>query len=509
MARDVNRLGIVGTGVMGAGIAQIAAQSGLNVVLFDKNEGAAHKARDGLKATFDKLVGKGKITRQSAEVALSHLSVVESLPALADCDVVIEAIVEDLGIKQALFADLEAIVDRECILATNTSSLSVTSIAADLNCRDRVAGFHFFNPVPLMKVIEVVGGIDTNEAVVDTLLKLATRLGHTGVRAQDTPGFIVNHAGRAYSTEGLKILEERVAPIEDIDRILREEAGFRMGPLELFDLTGLDVSHPAMEAIFTQFYHDPRYRPSYISRQMLKGNRLGRKTGVGFYRYEKGQKVEASTPQPVPDIADLPPIWVGCDDTDLHTHVASLLASLGGRVEQTASPSEEALCILLPFGDDAVSASAYFGTDPERTVCLDALMGLERHRTLMVTPVTRHEMRDVAHALFASDGTYVTVIRDSVGFVSQRVLAAVVNLACDIAQREIATPADIDNAVRLGLNYPQGPLAWGDALEPKRLLGILTRIHALTGDPRYRPSPWLRRRAMLGISLLHPSSGAR
>ncbi|BBI71481.2 hypothetical protein HAALTHF_13370n [Vreelandella aquamarina] len=217
----------------GAGIAQIAAQSGLNVVLFDKNEGAAHKARDGLKATFDKLVGKGKITRQSAEVALSHLSVVESLPALADCDVVIEAIVEDLGIKQALFADLEAIVDRECILATNTSSLSVTSIAADLNCRDRVAGFHFFNPVPLMKVIEVVGGIDTNEAVVDTLLKLATRLGHTGVRAQDTPGFIVNHAGRAYSTEGLKILEERVAPIEDIDRILREEAGFRMGPLEL------------------------------------------------------------------------------------------------------------------------------------------------------------------------------------------------------------------------------------------------------------------------------------
>ena len=509
MANDVNRLGIVGTGVMGAGIAQIAAQAGLNVALFDKNEGAAQKALDGLTATFNKLVGKGKLSRQSAETAMSHLSVVESLSALADCDLVIEAVVEDLAIKQALFTELEAIVSRECILATNTSSLSVTSIAAGLNYPGQVAGFHFFNPVPLMKVVEVIGGISTDEAVVDTLLKLATRLGHTGVRAQDTPGFIVNHAGRAYSTEGLKILEEQVAPIEDIDRILREEAGFRMGPFELFDLTGLDVSHPAMEAIFTQFYHNPRYRPSYLSRQMLKGNRLGRKTGTGFYRYEEGQKVEALMPQRIPETHYRPPVWVGCDDTDLHAQVTSLLASFGGRIEQTDSPSKEALCLLLPFGDDAVSASAYFGTDPERTLCLDALMGLERHRTLMVTPVTRHEMRDAAHALLASDGTRVTIIRDSVGFVSQRVLASVVNLACDIAQHEIATPSDIDNAVRLGLNYPQGPLAWGDDLGPKRLLGILNRIHALTGDPRYRPSLWLRRRVTLGVSLLHPSADVR
>lgn len=509
MAREVNRLGIVGTGVMGAGIAQIAAQAGLQVTLFDKRDGAARAARDGLQATFDKLVGKGKISREVAEVALSHLTVVESMTAFADCDVVIEAIVEELGIKQALFAELEAIVSKSCILATNTSSLSVTSIASNLACPDRMAGFHFFNPVPLMKVIEVIGGIDTCEAVVDTLLTLASRLGHTGVRAQDTPGFIVNHAGRAYSTEGLKILEERIAPPEDIDRILREEAGFRMGPLELFDLTGLDVSHPAMESIFTQFYHDPRYRPSYISRQMLKGNRLGRKTGIGFYRYESGQKIEALAPLPVPKVSNLPQIWVGCEDVALHAQVTSLLESLGGRVELTASPSEEALCLLLPFGDDAVSASAHFGVDPERTLCLDAFLGLDRHRTLMRTPVTRQEVCDAAHTLLASDGVRVTVIRDSVGFVSQRVLAAVVNLACDIAQREIATPTDIDNAVRLGLNYPHGPLAWGDALGPRRLFDILERIHALTGDPRYRPSPWLRRRATLGVSLLHEAPNDR
>lgn len=503
MAREANRLGIVGTGVMGAGIAQIAAQAGLEVALYDKRDGAAIAARDGLQATFDKLVGKGKVSRESADTALSHLSVVESMKALSDCDVVVEAIVEDLGIKQALFAELEAIVSRDCVLATNTSSLSVTAIAAGLTRPDRVAGFHFFNPVPLMKVIEVIGGVDTDEVVVDTLLKLASRLGHTGVRAQDTPGFIVNHAGRAYSTEGLKILEERVAPPEDIDRILREEAGFRMGPLELFDLTGLDVSHPAMESIFTQFYHDPRYRPSYITRQMLQGNRLGRKTGVGFYRYEGGQKAETPVPQPMPEVSGAPPIWVGCEDGALHKEVVSLLESLGGRVESSDSPSEKALCLLLPFGDDAVSASAHFGVDPERTLCLDPLLGMERHRTLMMTPVTRQEMRDAANALLASDGVGVTVVRDSVGFVSQRVLASVVNLACDIAQREIATPTDIDNAVRLALNYPHGPLTWGDALGPKRLLAILERMNALTGDPRYRPSPWLRRRATLGVSLLH------
>ncbi|WP_417862879.1 3-hydroxyacyl-CoA dehydrogenase [Vreelandella venusta] len=509
MAKKVNRLGIVGTGVMGAGIAQIAAQAGLEVVLFDSRDGAACAARDGLQGTFDKLVSKGKVSRESAGAALSLLTIAESMKSFADCDVVIEAIIEDLGIKQRLFGDLEAIVSRDCILATNTSSLSVTAIAAELTYPGRMAGFHFFNPVPLMKVVEVIGGVNTDEAVVNTLLELASQLGHAGVRAQDSPGFIVNHAGRAYSTEGLKILEEQVAPPDDIDRILREEAGFRMGPLELFDLTGLDVSHPAMESIFTQFYHDPRYRPSYISRQMLKGNRLGRKTGVGFYRYEDGQKVAALAPQPVPTISDFPSFWVGCEDIDLREQVVSLLVSLGGRVERTDSPSEDALCLLLPFGDDAVSASAYFGVDPERTLCLDAFMGLERHRTLMMTPVTRQQMCDAAHALLASDGTGVTVIRDSVGFVSQRVLAVVVNLACDIAQRGIATPNDIDNAVRLGLNYPYGPLAWGDALGPQRLLAILERITALTGDPRYRPSPWLRRRATLGVSLLHEAPSVR
>jgi len=509
MSMLLNRLGVVGTGVMGAGIAQIAAQAGLEVSLFDKREGAAVSARDGLQATFQKLVGKGKLSRESSDAALSRLKVVETMTGLAECDVVVEAIVEDLGIKRSLFSDLEGIVSSDCILATNTSSLSVTEIASGLKLPGRLAGFHFFNPVPLMKVVEVIGGTDTEASVLDTLLELTSRLGHTGVRAKDTPGFIVNHAGRAFGTEGLKLLEENVAPPDDIDRILRESVGFRMGPLELFDLTGLDVSHPAMESIFEQFYHDPRYRPSYLSRQMLRGKRLGRKTGMGFYRYEGGKKAETLDPQPVPQVSDYPPVWLGCDDDTVRELVASLLGGLGCRLEHSDSPSRDALCLLVPFGEDATSASVRFGVDPARTVCLDALTDLGGHRTLMVTPVTRQDIRDAAHGLLASDGVGVTMIRDSVGFVSQRVLAVIVNLACEIAQREIATPADIDNAVRLGLNYPQGPLAWGDRLGSRRLLAILERMSVLTGDPRYRPSPWLRRRAILGISLLQQEPSIR
>lgn len=501
MARSINIMGLVGTGVMGAGIAQIAAQAGVEVRLFDAREGAAQAARDSLAATFAKLVAKGKITQEAADAALALLKPIARIEEMAGCDMVVEAIVEKLDVKRGLMTQLEGIVDAQCILATNTSSLSVSAIATACQHPERVAGFHFFNPVPLMKVVEVIDGIATDPAVSEALLVLAKRMGHTGVRAKDTPGFIVNHAGRAYGTEALKILGEGVAPQGDIDRILREGAGFRMGPLELFDLTALDVSHPVMESIYEQFYHDPRYKPSPLTRQMLVAGRVGRKVGQGFYRYENGQMVDAPQPQSVPQVDKLPPVWVMAENAEDQQKLAELVKALGATLEEGERPSEEALCILAPYGDDATTASACFGTDATRTICIDVLTDLSRHRTLMMTPATRADMRAAAHALFARDGVGVTVIRDSVGFVAQRVLAMVVNLACDIAQQQIASAADIDQAVRLGLGYPQGPLAWGDSLGPRRLLTILERMLDLTGDPRYRPSPWLRRRAQLGLSL--------
>lgn len=509
MTDTLNTMGLVGTGVMGAGIAQIAAQAGVVVRLFDAREGAAQSARDNLSGTFAKLVSKGKISQTAMEAALANLRVVEAIDDLGDCDLIVEAIVENLDAKRGLLQQLEGIVSPACILATNTSSLSVTAIATGCRHPERVAGLHFFNPVPLMRVVEVIDGLATARKVGDALLALVARIGHRGVRAKDTPGFIVNHAGRAYGTEALKMLDESIAERGDIDRILRDGAGFRMGPLELLDLTGLDVSHPVMESIYNQFYQEPRYRPSPLTRQMLVGGRLGRKTGHGFYRYENGQLINGPQPQPVPTVQQQPPVWIATENSEDYERLSALVINLGAHLEHAAQPSPEALCLLAPYGRDATSACVRFDTDPARTLCIDLLTDLSRHRTLMQNPLTSPAMRDAAHALLAADGVGVTVIGDSVGFVAQRTLAMVVNLACDIAQQRIASVEDIDQAVQLGLGYPKGPLAWGDALGPRRILTILQRMSELTHDPRYRPSPWLRRRAMLGVSLRHeePTAG--
>jgi len=509
MTRMIDRVGIVGTGVMGSGIAQIAAQAGIQVKLFDTREGAAQTARDSLKRTFDTLVAKGKIETAKAQAALDRLQVADSLAELSDSQLVVEAIIERLDAKQALLADLEAVVDVDCILATNTSSLSVTSIARGCRHPERVAGFHFFNPVPLMKVVEVIDGLATDPAVGDCLQALATLMGHRGIRAKDTPGFIINHAGRAYSTEALQILKEGVAEPADIDRILREGMGFRMGPLELFDLTALDVSHPVIESIYNQFYQDPRYRPAALTRLMLEAGYVGRKVGRGFYRYQDGQMIDVPAPQSVPTVQTLPPVWVGAENEEDRITLGALVQRLGGRLARGEHPSDEALCLLAPYGRDASSACLRFGTDPARTVCVDMLLDLQRHRCLMLTPATTPVMRDAAHALLAGDGVGVTVINDSVGFVAQRVMAMIVNLAGDIVQQRISSVDDLDEGVRRGLGYPQGPLAWGDELGAKRLLEILERMSYLTGDPRYRPGPWLRRRAELGLSLrqAEPSLG--
>ena len=245
----IQSMALIGTGVMGMGIAQIAAQAGLEVRLFDAKAGAAEAGLAKLKATLEKLQAKGKFTEEVLNATLARFKILNSIEEVAGVDLVVEAIIENLDIKQGLFKQLESIVSPETILATNTSSLSVTAIASNLEHQGRMAGFHFFNPVPLMKIVEVIAGLATDEQVVADLLELAQHMGHFGVRTKDTPGFIVNHAGRAYGTEALKILGEGVASVSEIDRILREGAGFRMGPLELFDLTALDVSHPVMESI--------------------------------------------------------------------------------------------------------------------------------------------------------------------------------------------------------------------------------------------------------------------
>lgn len=492
-------LGVAGVGLMGRGIAQIAAQAGIPVLLFDSRPGGAEEARQALTSTLTTLSAKGKITADAASAASARLAVASTLGDLKPCTVVVEAIIENLEAKQQLLRALESIVSADCILATNTSSLSVTSIAAAASAPGRVAGFHFFSPVPLMKIVEVIPGPLTQERVVETLTELATRMGHTPVRASDTPGFIINHAGRGYVTEALRILSETIAPHAEIDRVLCQAVGFRMGPFELLDMTGLDVSQPVMESIYNQYYQEPRFRPSPIAGQRLAAGLLGRKSNRGFYEYNNGVKVDVVV-QTVPPHVDRA-VWLGASDASSFPEVTKLLSSLGATVETGKSASSGAICLVLPVGLDATTAAIRSGSDPEKTVALDPLF-LSGRRTMMTTPATLPDVRDAAHALLASDKTQVSMIRDSAGFIAQRVLASIVNIACDIAQQGVARPQDIDTAVKLGLGYPSGPLAMGDKLGAARVLAILDGLFEVYRDPRYRPSPWLRRRAQLGLSLL-------
>ncbi|MCF8176282.1 MAG: 3-hydroxyacyl-CoA dehydrogenase, partial [Burkholderiaceae bacterium] len=497
-----------GTGAMGRGIAQIAAQAAIRVLMFDALHGAATNARETVVATLTKLADKGKISAEALGAASAKLEVVRQLDELASAQIIIEAIVENLDVKKTLFQQLEDIIAADCILATNTSSLSVTSIAAGCKRPERVCGFHFFNPVPLMKIVEVIDGLLTAPAVSVALLALGQRMGHTAVQARDTPGFIVNHAGRGFVTEALRILGEGICEFWDVDRIMREAAGFRMGPFELLDLTGLDVSQPVMESIYNQYYQEPRYRPSALAALRLAGGVLGRKTGRGFYTYDKG--VAGAMPVADVPVAKAASVWVSEAHPEWAAALREIATRAGVTVESGPTPSASALCLITPLGSDATTCCVTQGLDPARTVAIDCLFGIAAatpaRRSLMTTPLTTAAMRDAAHALFAADGSAVSMMRDSAGFVAQRIIACVVNIGCDIAQQRVARPADIDRAVSLGLGYPKGPLAFGDALGADKLLTVLETMQTFYGDPRYRPSPWLKRRALLGVSLLTEES---
>jgi 3-hydroxybutyryl-CoA dehydrogenase len=285
-----------------------------------------------------------------------------------------------------------------------------------------------------------------------------------------------------------------VADFATIDRILVDAAGFRIGPFGLMDLVGLDVAHAVMKSMYQQYFEEPKYRPSFLAEPRVAAGLHGRKTKRGWYEYtpEMQMPPEAAAPRQRPSA-----VWAAPEIKDLLVH-------LGAKVE--LKPTPQAVCFVAPLGLDASAAALEHGLDPARTVAVDPLFGFSKRRTLMVTPVTKPEARDAAHALLASDGVPVSVINDSPGFVAQRVVAQIVNVGCDIVQMRIATPEDLDRAVMLGLGYPQGPLAMGDALGAKRIFNVLQNMHQLYQEPRYRPSPWLRRRAQLGVSLLTPEN---
>ena len=491
------RIGVVGAGAMGRGIVQLFAQSGHPVSVFDSFEGAVPKAVAAVAAMIEKGVDKKIFSREQADVIVANIKPCSNLVDLADCDVVIEAIIEEIGAKQALFDQLESIVSERTLLASNTSSLVVAEIAARCRHPQRVAGLHFFNPVPLMKVAEVIAAVRTDDETVSRLRELVAGTGHRAVVAADQPGFLVNHAGRGLYTEGLRLLEEQVATVEDIDTLLREGLGFKMGPFELLDLTGLDVSGKVMESIYEQFQHEPRFRPSSLVRPRIAAGLFGRKSGRGWYGYDTAGKVIASSGTGAGVSTEAAgSVWID-PAADDHEGLRSL-AKLAG-VEVLDAPAGAHLLLVQPWGQDATSYAVAKGLDAGKVVAVDPLPGLDRRRTLMLTTVTTAAARGLAIAILSADGGKHTVISDSPGFVLQRILAMIVNIAANIAQRGIASVPDIEDAVKLGLGYPAGPLSWGDRVGADRILMILRNMQAQTGDPRYRPSLWLLRRAQLGL----------
>lgn len=486
-------IGVVGAGAMGAGIAQIAAASGRTVLVYDGRPGAAAAARDGVLARFARRVADGKADAAALEMLSRNVQAVDDLAALAPCGLVIEAIIEDVEAKRGLFAQLAGLVAADAVLASNTSSIPIGVLAAKLPQPERVAGLHFFNPVPVMKLVEVIRTPDTADWVVEGLLTLARAMGRTPVEVRDTPGFLVNFGGRAYTTEALAIVQENVATPAQVDAIMRDCCGFRMGPFELMDLTGMDVNYPVTAFVHQNHFADPRLRSTPQHRYLFDIGQLGRKTGRGFFDYRDG----ATQPGADAESSALPAAAVVVPEPT--AALLALLADIG--VPVLAQDDGRAPILAALSGEDGSSFCARTGADHHRLVALDLTFDVSRRITLMTPPQADPAVVAQVVALFAASRA-VTVIADSAGFVAQRICAMVANLGCEMAQIGLARPADIDTAMRLGLNYPLGPLALADRMGTGALFEVMTQLQRQSGDDRYRPSQWLRRRAQLGLSAL-------
>jgi len=492
---------VFGAGTMGRGIAQVCAQAGITTLLYDARDGAVTEALATVDKGLDAQVAKGRMSDEAKRATMARLKAIKSLEEVAPASLVIEAIVEDLGVKRELFRSLEKILAPDAVIATNTSSLSVTEIAAGCARPERVGGLHFFNPPPVMKLVEAIAGLRSDPSMAEALVAFTKRIGKVPIVATDTPGFVVNHAGRAYGPEALRIVGQGIASPREVDVLMKEAAGFRMGPFELLDLVGGDVTHAVMESIYARYYDEPMYQPSALLAVRVAGGLLGRKSKQGFYDYSAAPIASLPTidvvAQPIPAS-----VWIA--DEDGGADLAALLTDAGIKTALGGAPSDQSVLMVTPLGEDCTSAAIRLRLDPARTVAVDMLGRFKTRYTAMKNPLTTPEALGAAVAALAATGAPVTAINDSTGFVVQRLAAMIVNVGSRIAELRVASPADIDTAVELGLNYPRGPLALGDMLGPARVLKVLDGMFVLTLDPKYRATTWLRRRAQLGVSLHTP-----
>ncbi|MGP8300568.1 3-hydroxyacyl-CoA dehydrogenase [Streptomyces inhibens] len=486
---------VVGTGTMGQGIAQVALVAGHRVRLYDAAPGRAEQAAGAIVRRLDRLVEKGRIPADARNAARARLSPAATLAELADSALVIEAILEQLPAKQELFTALEDIVPAECLLATNTSSLSVTAVAGRLRHPGRCVGLHFFNPAPLLPLVEVVSGFATDEAAATSAYETAAAWGKTPVRCADTPGFIVNRIARPFYAEALRVYEERAADPATIDAVLCECGGFTMGPFELTDLIGQDVNEAVTRSVWDSFYQDPKFTPSLAQRRLVEAGLLGRKSGRGWFDYGGADGSGAERPKPHTEAPRKAPDFViAHGDLGPAADLVALIEAAGIEVRQGG---EDGARFELPGGGELVLADGMTSVEFENVVYFDLALdyGAATRIALAASPDTPERTVQEATGLFQALGKQVSVIGDVPGMIVARTVAMLIDFAFDAAAKEVASPADIDTAMRQGVNYPLGPVEWERRLGESWACDLLQEMHQRIPSGRYAPSLGLLRRA--------------
>jgi 3-hydroxybutyryl-CoA dehydrogenase len=494
---------VVGAGAMGAGIAQVAAMAGHRVLLLDNRPQAAQNAIDGLRAQLGKLAGKGKVTTEAADAAGQRLQAATQQSDLADAALVVEAIVESLAAKQTLFAELEALVSADCLFGSNTSSISITAIGSALKRPQRLAGLHFFNPAPVMALVEIVSGLATDGEVADTLFATATAWGKTAVHAKSTPGFIVNRVARPYYAEALRLRTEGAADCATLDAVMRESGGFRMGPFELMDMIGLDVNLAVTRSVWNAYFNDPRYLPSLIQQDLVDAGYLGKKSARGYYDYREGAvKPQAQTE---PHQA-LPGAIVVCGDAPAAQALGARLQAGGvvfGRTAGTDGRMAQAgdAVLFVTDGRSATQRAAESGI--ANTVLIDLALDYSKATRVAVAAAGQCSASAFAAvcAMLQGAGLQVSRLTDVPGLAVMRTVAMLANEAADAVYQGVCTAQAADEAMRLGVNYPAGPLAWADQVGLPTIQQVLSHLNASYGEDRYRISPLIQRQVYQGKNI--------
>ncbi len=495
---------VIGAGAMGSGIAHVAARAGHPVRLFDMSAEAVERGLAAIAKDLDFLVGRGKFTAAERDATQARLSPCAELAELADCGLIVEAIVEKLEVKQKLFAELERIAP-EAILASNTSSLSITAIGAALAAPQRLAGLHFFNPAPRMRLVEIVSGLATSQQVADTLFATAAAWGKDPVHTRSTPGFIVNRVARPFYAEGLKVLGEGAASPASLDAVMRDGAGFPMGPFELTDLIGHDVNYAVTRSVFDAYYADDRFIPSLIQQELVLAGRLGRKSGQGFHDYREGAA------RPAPDhaaAAPRPEAVALCGEDGPLAALAARLEAAGVSVERRACGGDCApylevggTRLALTDGRTATRRSVEEGHDD--LVLFDLVKDFGKTETIAAAKSDRASEAawQAAVGTLQAAGLQVVPLDDVAGLLAMRTVAMLANEGADAVLLGVASPRDVDIAMQRGTNYPKGPLAWADEIGLARIAAVLDNLYAHYRETRYRTSPLLQRRRLAGRPL--------